>query len=282
MKNKSHKIINSKNLHLEKISTEIGKQYVNAEPYPHVVIDDFFDNSFLDKVLNEFPDLSKEGDSVQFKDGLSIKLASNINSKFRDNTLELLNFLNSKDFLFFLQKVTGIKETLLPDPYYVGGGLHEIKKNGFLKIHSDFNYHPMFNLDRRLNLLVYLNKNWQEKFGGQFEMWDKNLHNCVKKVEPLFNRIVIFSTTNESFHGHPDPLNCPDNISRKSIALYYYSNGRPEHEKTKSRSTLYVNRKNTNEVNYTKYSLYFKLMFINILKNICPPFLIKLKNFLFK
>ena len=83
MNNKIQKILNSKNIDLEKISTAICKQYVNAEPYPHIVLDDFFENSFLDKVLYEFPDLSKEGDSVQFKDGLSIKLASNINSKFK-------------------------------------------------------------------------------------------------------------------------------------------------------------------------------------------------------
>lgn len=276
------KILNAKNQDLEKIAVELEKQYFCAEPYSHVVLDNFFDDIFLNKILYEFPDLSNEGDSTQFKDGLSIKLASNINTKFKENTFNLFSFLNSKDFLFFLKKITGIKETLLPDPYYVGGGLHEIKKNGFLKIHSDFNYHPMFNLDRRLNMLIYLNKNWPSKFGGQFEMWDKNLENCVKKIEPTFNRVVIFSTTNSSFHGHPDPLNCPEDVSRKSIALYYYTNGRPEHEKTNPRSTLYVNRRGMSEINSAKYLLYCKLVFVNLLKNICPPFLIKLKNFLFR
>jgi hypothetical protein len=145
--------------------------------------------------------------------------------------------------LEFLQELTGINETLLPDPYLIGGGYHEIKPGGLLKVHADFNKHEMTMLDRRINLLVYLNKDWAESYGGHFELWDKKMTRAYKKVLPVFNRIAIFSTTDFSYHGHPDALNCPPDRSRKSIALYYYSNGRPKSELSdKAHSTLFVNR----------------------------------------
>ena len=118
----------------------------------------------------------------------------------------------------------------MSDPYLMGGGLHEIKRGGVLKVHTDFNRHPIFNLDRRINVLIYLNKNWKKEYGGNLELWDKNMNKCIKKIQPLFNSMVIFSTTDFSNHGHPDPLTCPDNISRKSLALYYFSSGRPKTE----------------------------------------------------
>tara|TARA_Y100000287_G_scaffold143386_1_gene118113 strand:- start:3 stop:521 length:519 start_codon:yes stop_codon:yes gene_type:complete len=144
--------------------------------------------------------------------------------------------------------LTGIEEILIPDPYFLGGGLHEIKKGGFLKIHSDFNFHPQMKLSRRLNLLLYLNKDWQEDYGGHIEFWDRSMKECGKKFLPIFNRMVIFSTTHSSFHGHPEPLNCPETRSRKSIALYYYSNGRPKNEVHKDldnqfRTTMWKGRR---------------------------------------
>ena len=130
-----------------------------------------------------------------------------------------------KFFLNFLQNITSIKEKLIADKELNGGGMHEIKKGGLLKIHSDFNKHPNLKLDRRLNVLIYLNKNWKEEYGGHLEFWDKEMKCCKTKILPIFNRMVIFSTTDFSNHGHPDPLNCPDLMSRKSIATYYYSDG---------------------------------------------------------
>ena len=146
------------------------------------------------------------------------------------STKKLFDFLNSKTYLSFLQEITSIKETLLSDPYLMGGGLHEIKKDGVLKVHTDFNKHPLFNLDRRINVLIYLNKDWKEFYGGQLELWDQEMKSCKKKIMPDFNTMVIFSTTDFSNHGHPNPLNCPENQSRKSLALYYFSSGRPKNE----------------------------------------------------
>ncbi|NEN95926.1 MAG: 2OG-Fe(II) oxygenase, partial [Moorea sp. SIO3I7] len=129
-------------------------------------------------------------------------------------------------------------------PHFVGGGLHQIEKGGYLKIHADFNRHTKLRLDRRLNLLIYLNKDWQEDYGGHFEMWDTEMTQSQKKILPVFNRCVIFSTTDFSYHGHPEPLTCPEGRTRKSLALYYYSNGRPAEELSKSgdHSTLFKAR----------------------------------------
>lgn len=137
--------------------------------------------------------------------------------------------MNSQPFLDFLSAITGI-ENLLPDSTLAGGGNHEIKPGVFLKVHSDFNKHPVYQLDRRINVLVYLNQDWEEKFGGHFELWNEKMTRCETRILPLFNRVATFSTTSKSYHGHPNALACPEDRSRKSIALYYYTNGRPEHE----------------------------------------------------
>jgi Rps23 Pro-64 3,4-dihydroxylase Tpa1-like proline 4-hydroxylase len=93
-------------------------------------------------------------------------------------------------------------------------------------VHADFNRHEKLNLDRRLNLLLYLNRDWKEEYGGHLQLWTRDMGRCVVKVLPVFNRCVVFSTTDFSYHGHPDPLTCPPGRTRKSIAMYYYTNGR--------------------------------------------------------
>ena len=167
---------------------------------------------------------------------------------FSDNTNNFINFLNSQHFMNFLQELTDIKEKLIPDPYLEGGGLHELKRDGYLNIHSDFNLHPTMKLDRRLNVLIYLNKNWETEYGGFLELWNKDMDKCVQKIIPEFNRMVIFSTTDFSYHGNPEKVNCSENNSRKSIAMYYYSNGRPNSEKELGlHSTIFRKRPKENE-----------------------------------
>ncbi len=154
---------------------------------------------------------------------------------------DVLYFLNSRPMLQFLETLTGIKG-ILPDPYFSGGGLHQIKPGGKLGVHADFNHHDKLNLDRRINVLIYLNKDWKEEYGGHFELWNKDMTAAEVKILPLFNRCAIFSTTSTSYHGHPTPLSCPPDRTRKSIATYYYSNGRPEEEVGESHSTLFMAR----------------------------------------
>ena len=204
--------------------------YLTAKPFPNIVLNNFFKEDFLNTVLNEFPDLSQLTESQIYNVKNEIKLSNKNYDKFPHTIKSFIDFLNSNLFLNFLQKLTSIKEKLISDPHLEGGGLHEIKSGGVLKIHTDFNRHPFLDLDRRVNVLIYLNKNWNHSYGGHLEFWNKNMSKCEKKILPSFNTMAIFSTTDFSNHGHPDPLKCPIEVSRKSIALYYFSSGRPKEE----------------------------------------------------
>lgn len=276
-------ILSNKYENLEKVSKKNVKFYLENTPFPHIVFENFFESEFLKKVLNEFPDLSKISKSEKYNSKNEVKLSYNQYGNFSYNTKILIDFLNSKKFLIFLNSLTSVEEELIADPELSGGGLHQIKKGGVLKIHTDFNKHPKLNIDRRLNLLLYLNENWQESYGGKLELWDKDMKRAVKKISPNFNKVVIFSTNDFSNHGHPEPLACPENTSRKSIALYYFSNGRPDNEINKNfvkNTTRFKNREGYNEVlqkNEKFKDLLRGFKFYQFLKNIEKKYLRKKK-----
>jgi 2OG-Fe(II) oxygenase superfamily len=138
----------------------------------------------------------------------------------------------------YLDALTGIPD-LMTDEELEGGGLHQITPGGFLKVHADFNYHPLTHQHRRLNLLVYRNPDWHETWDGNLELWSRDMSRCVKSIAPVLNRCVIFNTTDSAYHGHPRPLACPPGRSRKSLALYYYTDVRPAEETSQPHSTLY-------------------------------------------
>jgi Rps23 Pro-64 3,4-dihydroxylase Tpa1-like proline 4-hydroxylase len=213
--------------------------YMNADPFAHIVLDGLFDTETLDEVLRDFP-APAETQWTRFDNALEKKLGyfyqrSSISPAIRI----FLNEMNSFEMLLWLEALTGI-EGLIPDPYFGGGGLHQIEPGGFLKVHADFNVHPKLKLDRRLNMLIYLNKDWREEWGGHLELWDRDGKACRKKILPLFNRTVIFSTTDTSFHGHPHPLASPPGVTRKSVSLYYYTAGRPQEERSAPHDTLFI------------------------------------------
>ena len=188
---------------LQKTAGRHRLQYCSAEPFPHIVIDDFFVPELLTEILEEHKDFGQHVNGAKrYATATEQKMASRNEDHFGTRTLQLMRSLNSSPFLRFLEKLTGI-ESLIADPHFVGGGLHTTRRGGFLKIHADFNKHPEFRLDRRLNLLVYLNKDWEEDWGGHFELWNPEMTACAKKVLPIFNRMVVFSTTSTSFHGQP-------------------------------------------------------------------------------
>lgn len=230
------------------------ERYATNPPFPNTFFSSFFNPEMLEEVLAEFPDLTT-GQGHKMDNQGQVKLATKGTARFGPATKRFVNYLNSDPFINFLQELTGIKEKLIPDPEFLGGGLHEIKKGGYLKLHADFNKNSK-NEDRRLNILIYLNKDWKDEYGGHFELWDKTLTRCVQKIKPDFNTLALFTTTDYSYHGHPDPLNCPDNMSRKSLALYYYSLGRPQEEIDQNlgkHSTLWVGRQgHENEKNITE------------------------------
>ena len=226
-------------------ASELSGDYQHADPFPHIVPDHFIDTTLGEKLLAVFPKLKERPgqtpEAARTEDG---KLPQP-NKLWLSNQLgvdplirQLYWELNSAPMLSFLQRLTGI-ENLIPDPHMVGGGVHETRRNGLLMVHADFNKHPQYQLDRRLNLLIYLNKDWQDEWGGHLELWRRDMSQCVKRVAPLLGRCVIFSTTRDSFHGHPHPLACPEDQSRKSIALYYYTHGRPAGEDASPHKTLW-------------------------------------------
>src|SRR6516162_11139521 len=211
--------------------------YLSARPFPHILLDDFFDATLLDEVLREFP----QTEAIRwqrFDNERVVKLASAAEASFGPVTRLLLYHLNSITFLEFLSRVTGIAN-LIPDPSFEGGGLHQIVPGGKLGVHTDFNKHRAYGLDRRLNLLLYLNKDWREEYGGHLQLWDREMTRCGARVAPLFNRVMVFGTTDFTYHGHPDPLSCPEGMTRKSLALYYFTNGRPAEEVSGEHSTVF-------------------------------------------
>ena len=227
---KYSKILSKKSQNLNDLALLLKNQYSFADPFPHIQIDNFFSDECLNSILNEFPDLSNLKNSQNYKNQNEIKFANNDFKNFSEKMKTFFNFLNSETFLNFLQILTSINEKLIADEELNGGGLHEIKTGGLLKVHTDFSKHPTNNFDRRVNVLIYLNKDWKKEYKGCLELWDKEMKECKQKILPSFNKMVIFSTTDFSNHGHPDPIDCPSDISRKSIALYYFSEGRPKEE----------------------------------------------------
>lgn len=246
---------------LHDLARQKHKEYISGDPFPNMYFDNFFNQQALSEVLEEFPDMSKSPD-ITYNDANQIKLASKGEYKFGEKTRAFMHYLNSQPFLEFLTLLTGI-DALIPDPYFEGGGAHQILPGGLLKIHADFNKNRFTGLDRRLNVLVYLNKDWDEAWGGHFELWDREMKHSIKKIAPHFNRMALFSTTSHSYHGHPDALKCPPGRSRKSLALYYYTNGRPAEEIAEDHSTIFKARPNE------KTGLSLK----EVVKQVTPPFI---------
>jgi hypothetical protein len=217
-----------------------AEAYRHAEPFPHLVEDAFVDPAVLARVLEEFEGMDRGG--WHHSEGSHERKWSLEDVRgFGPFTAALIAQLNSGPFISFLEELTGIRG-LAADPHLRGGGLHEIRPGGLLGVHVDFNVHPRLKLYRRLNLLIYLNKEWDERWGGALELWDRRGQRCVRTIPPLFNRAVLFDTSSFSYHGHPHPLACPPGQSRKSVALYYYSLECPAGDDRAAHSTIFLGR----------------------------------------
>lgn len=216
-------------------------EYAHASPFPHIVLDDFLPESLVHEVLQHFPKGERASDGV-FHIGYGGEHKRQILPEDCDRyARELFQFFNSLPMLQFLEGLTGISG-LLPDPYFTGGGFHEISRGGRLGVHADFRINSQLHIQRRLNLLIYLNPDWNDEWAGHLELWSRDMKVCERKIAPLLNRCVVFSTEADTWHGHPDPLQIPEGMTRKSLALYYYSASRAIYEETPSRSTMYVAR----------------------------------------
>lgn len=208
-------------LALKEKGRELREAYVGADPFPHIVIDDFVTPAILEACLQDFPD-RPDPDSQQFDRAQERYKTSYHPDYLSPRARSFFYSMNSRPFISFLENMTGI-DGLLPDPHFVGGGFHQTTEGGHLSVHADFNLHPKLKVERRLNLLLYLNRDWRLDYGGALELWDTRMKACVRRVAPEFNRCVVFSTDPTSFHGHPAPVRHPDKTPRRSLALYYYT-----------------------------------------------------------
>ena len=258
----------------KQLGENLSGDYCFAEPFPHIVIDNFLPEALINKIISNFPSEKLEGDVV-FNDGYAglhkrQVMPADCNGFIR----EVFGFFNSYAVVEFLQSLTSIP-SLIPDHYYTGGGFHETSAGGKLGIHADFRINEALHLNRRLNMIIYLNKDWKDEYGGHLELWDKKMQGKVHTIAPVYNRCVIFNTDADSFHGHPDPLTCPENVKRKSIALYYYTASTRVYEDTASHSTMYKAR--AADDNATKRKVR-ELVFDNYLKDLTPPIFYRVFN----
>jgi Rps23 Pro-64 3,4-dihydroxylase Tpa1-like proline 4-hydroxylase len=197
------------------------------KPFPYTIIDNFLNEENLPMILNEINNLDNKDANSQFTDHRSIyefnKYAFSVN--YGDYLKSLFAELNSDAFIDKLETLTGIYGLVRNDITLQGAGIHRIENFGHLQLHTDFNIyeHNGVKLDRRINLLIYMNPYWKDEFNGHLMLFNKANMQCFEKIEPIINRCVIFNTSNKSLHGHPMPLNVPEHIRRQSISVYYYT-----------------------------------------------------------
>lgn len=204
---------------------QLHRLFNDAVPFRYIVIDNFLHTAIAEKALAVYPDPKEEGwnGTTYINQKKKFQLADFRSLPFISSLFEELN---GNVMIDFLQNLTGMTG-LTADAGLFGAGLHQSINGAFLDVHVDFNVHPVSKLYRRLNLLIFLNKEWKAEYGGELELWDMEKKACFAKISPDFNRCVIFETNNVSYHGHPVPLNVPEKITRKSLAVYYYTKDAP-------------------------------------------------------
>jgi hypothetical protein len=225
-------------------AAELHAAYRDAKPFPYVVIDGFLAQPFAQRLLDQFPSFDR-GNNMGDDGKVGNKATfENIRSLGQDYAA-LDDLIQTRAFLGLIETITGVPD-LLYDPFYLGGGTHENRHDQSLQAHIDFNYHPSEGWHRRLNLIVYLNHDWDERWGGNLELYADPYKDKRPQavVSPLFNRCVIFGTSEKSWHAF-DQIKLPQekrDVSRKSIALYFYSKDRPQEEIAGKHTTHYVNK----------------------------------------
>jgi Rps23 Pro-64 3,4-dihydroxylase Tpa1-like proline 4-hydroxylase len=192
-----------------------------GEPFRHVVIDNFLREDVAHAVAEEFPTFDGPAWSV-YNNAIEVKKALNHWDRFPKNTYSLFNFLNSDEFVAEMSKLAGVR--VWADPGLHGGGWHTHAAGGKLNTHLDYSIHPKLGLERILNLIIYITPDWQEEYGGALGFWaddDGKPGELRKQIPSLFNRAVIFDTSQRSWHGLPEPVRCPPIKARNSLAVYY-------------------------------------------------------------
>jgi hypothetical protein len=215
-----------------------------AEPFPFFCVDGFLEPDFAREVLAAFPDYEQASQMGRKFKGVNQagKIQVSSSALFAGPVQRLNEALAAPEFLAALSQVFDIPN-LLADEELVGGGVHQTGPRGLLDVHIDFNYIGNRQLHRRLNILIYLNEGWRSEWGGNIELWDQDVKRCYHSFEPIFNRCVVFETSEISYHG-VTAVTCPEGQSRKSFAAYYYTREAPAHWTGESHDTIFRARPN--------------------------------------
>lgn len=195
--------------------------FLNATPFPHVVIDDFLEKDVARKVVDEYT--SPDESWYFYNNPIELKYSLNEFCETRHPMItSVFSMLQSDEMVKRMQEVCDIS-TLESDPHLHGAGLHYHPKGGKLDMHLDYSIHPLTGKERRVNLILYLNPGWKDEYGGHLELWDSAFSASQKEILPVFNRAVVFQTSDISYHGMPRPVTCPPEMGRRSLAIYYVS-----------------------------------------------------------
>jgi hypothetical protein len=236
--------------------------FSRAEPFSHVVFENLFSRSLLDSIVAEFD--APRGVDWLTRDTEREKIhRSRPTATLGPAAQTYFNILNSGRFIQFLQAATGIPG-LLPDPLLRGGGMHESQPGGKFNLHLDFEKHAVTMLNNRLVFITYLNRDWRREYGGCLELWDMAQNRCVRDVIPEFGRSILMHHSDKSYHGHPHPVKTPDGRPRRSVAAYYYTNGRDDAATGDRLSTFFAPPPDPSPTE----------AFLRIAKAITPPILI--------
>jgi Rps23 Pro-64 3,4-dihydroxylase Tpa1-like proline 4-hydroxylase len=216
------------------------KEYHTAEPYPHMVFDNVLDEEFgyaLQREILEIPDDQFDRYSNPFEQKWTLRDKNNLPPLSQ----QLYNYLQSEECLEQLSELVGIE--LINDPNKNFWGIHKYDDGDKLDIHVDAGAHPVNKMKKEITLGIYLSKNWKEENGGHLEVWegensknnDAKLIKCANKVLPIFNRMIIFSCTDYSWHGNPHPVKCEGDEKRIFFTLSYLSK-RDEYENKRQKA----------------------------------------------
>lgn len=198
------------------------QQFAAAEPFPHVVFEDFLPPAVLAEAAASFDDVPAEAWVNYSSDDDHGKRTCNRLDAMPPAAANLLRYLSSDHAARVVGAMTGLDD-LHGDETLYGGGLHETASGGFLGLHADNEVHPTTGMLRRLNLIIYCQPEWQPEWGGDLQLWSRDASRCVQRIEPRFNRAVLFATSPGNWHGHPAPLGCPQDVRRRSIAVFFWS-----------------------------------------------------------
>lgn len=224
--------------------------FLQSVPFNYVVIDNFFSEENADSISEEIPNWNSDSWRVFYNNSIEIKKTNNFWGDFKEYTYKAFNYLHSVEFVDLIKYITNCNELIVDEGLH-GGGYHCHGNGGKLNIHLDYNIHPKLKLQRKLNIIIYMTKNWKKEYGGELQLWsgtNKKPLACEKKIDIIFNRAILFDTTQNSWHGFPNTIQCPDDISRKSLAVYYLQPPKDDNKRFRALFVPSIEQQNDKEV----------------------------------